>query len=587
MAKKVGDFLLDRLAQWGVRRIFGYPGDGIGGIVAALGRAGERFEFIQVRHEEEAAFMACGHARITGEVGVCLATSGPGAIHLLNGLYDAKLDHQPVVAIVGQAARRSVGGHFQQEVDLLALLKDVAGDFVQVCMSPEQVRHLVDRALRIARSRRCVTAIILPSDVQEAAAVEVTLEHGAIPSGIDYTEPLLVPQDRDLRRAAAILNRGRRVAMLLGAGAREAGEEAVAVADLLGAGVAKALLGKTVLSDDLPFVTGQIGLLGTRPSYEMMRDCDTLLMVGSTFPYSEFLPEAGQAKAVQIDSDPAMLSLRYPMDVSLVGDARKTLAALRPLLQAKPDRKWRATIEKNVAAWWAEEERRAHIAAEPLNPELFFWEFTNRIPERAVVAADTGMSTSFVARALKMRPDMSLAVSGTLATMGPAISYGLAAKLAHSDRPVFAFVGDGAMQMLGINALMTAAKYANGWRDPRFVVAVLNNRDLNMVTWELRAAGSPKVDETQNLPDFDYARYGELLGFVGLRIDRPEDVQPAWGAALAAERPVVIDVRADPAVPVFPPHVTAKQVRRYFTALRRGDREAQRVLRQTIHHLYP
>jgi pyruvate dehydrogenase (quinone) len=484
-------------------------------------------------------------------------------------------------------ARRSIGGHFQQEVDLPALLKDVAGDFVQVCMSPDQVRHLVDRALRIARSRRCVTAIILPADVQEAAAVEVPHEHGAIPSGIDYTEPLLVPEDADLRRAAAILNRGRRVAMLLGAGAREAGEEAIAVADILGAGVAKALLGKTVLSDDQPFVTGQIGLLGTRPSYEMMRDCDTLLMVGSTFPYSEFLPEEGRAKAVQIDSDPAMLSLRYPMDVSLVGDAGKTLAALRPLLQAKSDRKWRATIERNVAAWWEEEERRAHIAAEPLNPELFFWEFSQHIPERAVIATDTGMSTSFVARALRMRPGMSMMVSGTLATMGPAISYGLAAKLAEPDRPVFAFVGDGAMQMLGINALITVAKYARGWRDPRFVVAVLNNRDLNMVTWELRAAGSPKVDETQDLPDFDYARYGELLGFVGLRVDRPEDVRSAWSTALAADRPVVIDVRADPTVPVFPPHVTARQARRYFTALRRGDGEAQRVLRQTISHLYP
>lgn len=586
MARTVSDFLLKRLAEWGVTRLFGYPGDGINGIVSALGRAGDAFEFVQVRHEEEAAFMASGHAKFTGEVGVCLATSGPGAIHLLNGLYDAKLDHQPVVAIVGQQVRASLGGHFLQEVDLAALFRDVA-EFVQLCTTPEQARHLIDRAFRIAKSRRCVTAVIFPNDVQEADAVETPEHvHGTIHSGTDYSDPQVLPKQEDLRRAADILNAGGRVAILIGAGAMDAADEVLAVAQKLNAGVAKALLGKAVLPDDLPFVTGQIGLLGTRPSYELMRDCDTLLMVGSTFPYSEFLPKEGRAKAVQIDIDPAMQSIRYPMDVSLIGDAAATLRALLPLLKAKADGAWRQTIEKNVAEWWEEEDERAHLDADPINPELFFWEFSDRIPENAIIAADTGMSTTYFARALKMRRGMKIAVSGSLATMGPAISYAVAGKFAWPDRPAFAFVGDGAMQMLGINALITASKYWRRWQDPRLVIGVLNNRDLNMVTWELRGlGGSPKVEETQDVPAFDFARYAEMLGFDGIRVETPDQIAPAWDAALHARRPVVIDVQADPTVPALPPHITLKEARNYFSALRQNDPEAARVLRQTIRQM--
>jgi pyruvate dehydrogenase (quinone) len=586
MAKTVSDFVLARLGQWGVRRLFGYPGDGINGLLSALGRLEDgKLDFIQVRHEEEAAFMACGHARFTGEVGVCLATSGPGAIHLLNGLYDAKLDHQPVVAIVGQQVRAALGGHYQQEVDLAALMKDVAV-FVQTCTAPAQARHLIDRAMRLAQARRGVAVVIFPNDVQEADAAEPEHAHGTVHTGVGASRPATVPSDDDLVRAADILNRGERVAMLIGAGAAGATQEVLAVADRLQAGVAKALLGKAVLPDDLPFVTGQIGLLGTKASWELMQGCDTLLMIGSTFPYSEYLPKEGQARGVQIDIDPAMLSLRYPMDAPLVGDAALTLRALLPRLRSRSRDKWRDKIEKSANDWWADEDKRAHLQADPLNPELFFWELSDRLPDDSLLAVDTGMSTTFFARAIRVKRRMQVAISGTLATMGPAVSYGLAAKLAFPQRPAFMLVGDGAMQMLGLNALITVSKYWRRWADPRFVVAVLNNRDLNMVSWELRAlGGSPKLPETQDVPDFDYAAFAEKLGFVGQRIERPDDVAPRLDAALAADRPVVIDVRADPNVVALPPHATWEQTTNFFTALAKGDPDRNAVLKQLVRQL--
>jgi len=583
MAKTVGDFVLERLELWGVKRLFGYPGDGINGIVSALGRAGERFEFVQTRHEEEAAFMASGHAKLTGEVGVCLATSGPGAIHLLNGLYDAKLDRKPVVAIVGQAARTALGGHFQQEVDLLTLFKDVAGDFVQLCTSPEQARHLIDRALRIAKAGRTVTALIFPNDVQEMPAAQPGHEHATIHTGADFSRPQIIPAAADLERAAAILNQAERAAILIGAGAWDAAEQTMAVSDKLQAGIAKALLGKAVLPDDLPYSTGQIGLLGTTASSRLMQACDTLLMIGSSFPYGEFLPKEGQAKAVQIDIDPAMLSLRYPMDVALTGDAAATLSALLPLLRQKPRGAWREGIEKDIKQMWDEEEARARLAANPLNPELFFWEFSGLAPDDAVICADTGMSTTFFARAVKIRRGMKTAVSGTLATMGPAVSFALAAKFAYPDRPAFAFVGDGAMQMLGLNGLITTAKYWRSWADPRLVVAVLNNHDLAMVSWELRGlGGSPKVAATQDLPNLDYARQAELLGLKGLTVSAPDQVVPAWQAALAADRPVVIDVKSDPNVIALPPHVTLEQTKNFFMAMARGDSDRGAIMAQLL-----
>jgi pyruvate dehydrogenase (quinone) len=587
MGKTVGDFVLARLQKWGVTRLFGYPGDGINGLLSALGRLEREsaLEFVQVRHEEEAAFMACGHAKFTGEVGVCLATSGPGAIHLLNGLYDAKLDHQPVVAMVGQQARTALGGHYQQEVDLAALLADVAV-FVQTCAAPQQARHLVDRAMRLAKARRGVAVVIFPNDVQEADAAEPEHAHGTVHTGTGFSRPLVVPAEQDLEPAADILNRGERVAMLIGAGASEAAAEVVAVAERLQAGVAKALLGKAVLPDGLPFVTGQIGLLGTKASYELMQSCDTLLMVGSSFPYSEYLPKEGAARGVQIDIDPAMLSLRYPMEAPLVGDAALTLRALLPRLKSRSRGQWRAKIERAASEWWADEEKRAHLEARPLNPELFFWELSDRLPDDSLIAVDTGMSTTFFARAIRVRRRMQIAVSGTLATMGPAVSYAMAAKLAFPQRPAFALVGDGAMQMLGLNALITVSKYWRCWADPRFVIAVLNNRDLNMVTWELRGlGGSPKLSQTQDVPDFDYAAFAEMLGLVGKRLSAPADVGAVLDAALAADRPVVVDVRADPNVVALPPHATFEQTTKFFAALAKGDPDRDAVLKQLARQL--
>ncbi len=580
MSKTVADFMLERLQDWGVKRVYGYPGDGISGILSALERADGGITFIQARHEEEAAFMACAHAKFSGEVGVCIATSGPGAIHLLNGLYDAKLDHQPVVAIVGQQPRSALGGSYQQEVDLPSLFKDVAHEYVQMCAAPEQMRHLIDSAMRIACGYRTVTALIVPDDVQTLDAVETPpRKHGTVHSGVGHAGGVMVPPQDDLERAAAILNDGKKVAMLVGAGCLNATDEVIETAELLGAGIAKALLGRAAVPDDLPFVTGQTGLLGTKPTWEMMQDCDTLLMVGSGFPYSEFLPKEGTARGVQIDIDPRMLSIRYPMEVNLQGDAAATLRALRPLLTRKEDRFWREKIEKNVAGWWEDVEKRAHQSADPVNPELLFWELSSRLPDNAIVSADSGTSANWFARALKFRRGMKATLSGTLATMCPGVPYTTAAKFCFPDRVAIGFVGDGAMQMLGINALITIAKYWREWSDPRCIIAVLNNGDLNQVTWELRAmAGTPKVEETQDVPPFAFAGYAELLGLKAIRVNKPEDVGPAWDAALSADRPCLIDARVDPTVPTLPPHITRSQAKSYAKALLKGDPEARAIV---------
>ncbi|MGH7953296.1 MAG: thiamine pyrophosphate-requiring protein, partial [Limisphaerales bacterium] len=490
MSETCSDFLVERLYQWGVRRIFGFPGDGINGIMGALGRAEKNshpIEFIQSRHEEMAAFMACGHAKFTGEVGVCLATSGPGAIHLLNGLYDAKMDHVPVVAIVGQQSRQAIGGNYQQEVDLISLFKDVAGEYVHQASHPAQIRHLVDRALRIAKAERTVTCIIIPNDLQEEKAVKSPEHlHGTIHSGIGHVTPRVVPKEMDLRRAAKVLNEGNRIAMLIGAGAMSASFEVIETANLLGAGVAKALLGKAALSDELPFVTGSIGLLGTKPSWDLMMECDTLLMIGTSFPYSEFLPKEGQAKCVEIDIDQRMLSLRYPADVCLAGDSAETLRALMPHLKQKEDRSWRERIENEIVKWWKVLEARAMNDAKPLNPQRLFWELSPRLPDNCILCSDSGSSANWFARDLKIRPGMMASLSGTLATMGPGVPYAIAAKFAHPTRAVFALVGDGAMQMNGNSGLVTVSKYWKQWSDPRLIVLVLNNGDLNQVTWEQR-----------------------------------------------------------------------------------------------------
>jgi pyruvate dehydrogenase (quinone) len=583
MAQLVADFVLERLRLWGVKRIYGYPGDGINGFLGALDRANGDPDFIQVRHEEMSAFMACGHAKFTGEVGVCLATSGPGAIHLLNGLYDAKLDHQPVVAIVGQQKRMSLGSSYQQEVDLQMLFKDVS-EFVQVCMEPAQARHLVDRALRIALARRGVSTIVIPNDVQEEKAVpSPPREHGAVFSSVGYSPPRIVPREGDLQRAAGVLNQGERVAMLVGQGVHGAVEQVIEAAELLGAGVAKALLGRDTLPDDLPFVTGSIGLLGSKASYELMNGCDTLFMVGSSFPYSEFLPKEGQAKGVQIDIDPGMIGLRYPMDVLLVGDSKETLEALIPLLERKQDRSWRQEIEKHVDEWWRLLEDRALMDADPINPQRVVHELSKQLPDGVIITADSGSSTNWFARHLRLREGMMASLSGTLASMGPGVPYAVAAKFAYPERPVIAFVGDGAFQMNGMNELITVMKYHERWSDQRLVFCVFNNQDLNQVTWEQRVlAGDPMFPGTQHIPDFPAARYAELLGMTGIKIDEPEDLAGAWSEVLSSDRPSVLEVVVDPEIPPLPPHVTVTQAKKMARAMVKGDPERVGVTEKSL-----
>lgn len=584
MPQLVADYLLERLHEWGIRRIFGYPGDGINGILGALDRAKGKIQFVQARHEEMAALMACGHAKFTGEVGVCLATSGPGAIHLLNGLYDAKLDHTPVVAIVGQQDRRALGGHYQQEVDLISLFKDVASEYIQMASVPDQIRHLVDRAVRIAKDRRTVTCVIVPNDIQQLEAVpEPAHDHGTVHSSVDFSVPRVVPEARDLERAAEVLNSGSKVAMLVGAGAKNAEDEVMQAADVLGAGVAKALLGRQVLDDSLPYVTGAIGLLGTKPSWDLMTGCDTLLMVGTSFPYSEFLPEEGQARGVQIDIDGRMLGIRYPTEVNLVGDSRETLRALLPLLKEKQDRSWREGIEAGVAEWWNVVESRAMVDAEPINPERVFWELTSRLPDRCILTADSGSAANWFARDLRLGSGMMASLSGNLATMGCGVPYAIAAKFAHPGRCVVALVGDGAMQMNGINELITISKYWRGWSDPRLVILVLNNRDLNQVTWEQRAlAGDPKFEASQEIPDGRFAQVAEIYGLGGIFVDAPDQVGKSWDEALGADRPVVLEAVTDPEVPPIPPHITFEQARHLMSSLVKGDPNKGRVIKQGL-----
>ncbi|QPF83818.1 thiamine pyrophosphate-requiring protein [Bradyrhizobium genosp. L] len=580
MSQTVGDFIVHRLHDWGVRHIFGYPGDGINGVFGALNRADGRIEFIQARHEEMAAFMASAYAKFSGRLGVCVATSGPGASHLTTGLYDALLDHQPVLALVGQQARNALGGQYQQELDLVSMFKDVASAYVAQASSPAQVRHLIDRAARIALARRTVTAVILPNDLQEETYQDPPRAHGTLRSGIGYAPPRILPRESELDRASDVLNAGKKVAMLVGAGALGATDEVIAVADRLSAGCAKALLGKAVLPDDLPWVTGSIGLLGTEPSYDLMMECDTLLMVGSAFPYSEFLPKEGSARGVQIDIDAGMLSIRFPMEVGLVGDAAETLRALLPRLQQKSDDGWRQSIAGNVGRWWSTLEDRAKQPAKPVNPQRVTWELSPRIPDRAIITSDSGSCANWFARDLKMRPGISASLSGGLASMGAAVPYAIAAKYAEPDRPVIALVGDGAMQMNNMAELITVAKYWRTWKDHRWIVCVFNNQDLNQVTWEQRIINAdPKFEASQRIPDVSYAHFAEMIGLRGIYVDRPDLLGSAWDQALASDIPVVLEVKTDPEVPPLPPHITLEQAKNFSIALAKGDPNEIGVIR--------
>ncbi len=586
MSVSVGEYVMQRMQQWGIERIYAFPGDGINGLLAGQRKNGDKPRFIQVRHEELAAFMASAHAKFTGTVGVCMATSGPGAIHLLNGLYDARMDHQPVVALVGQSATTAIGSQYQQEVDLQSLFKDVASEYCVTVMSPAAVRHCVDRAIRIALDRRSVTCVIFPKDLQEEAAVpEPPQRHDHALSGIGCPVPNVVPHETDLKAAAKILNQGKKVAMLVGAGALSAQDEVLQVAELLGAGVAKSWLGKAVVPEDVPYCTGHIGLLGSKPSWDLMQQCDTLLVVGCSFPYGEFYPKAGQAKAVQIDIDGRLLSLRYPMDVNLKGDARQTLAALIPILERKTDRAWQETISAEVQRWWKVVEGRAMTDGNNglLNPERVFWELSPKLPDRCILSADSGTSANWYARDLKIRRGMLASGSGNLASMGAAVPYAVGAKFCFPDRVCIAVTGDGAMQMNGLNACITVAKYWKEWPDPRWITLVLNNRDLNQVTWEQRIMmGDIRFVASQDLPDFPYANFAESLGMRGIRVERAEDLGTAWDRALASDRPVVLEAITDPDTPTLPPHITWQMAKNFTETLLRVDPEERGIVKQAI-----
>jgi pyruvate dehydrogenase (quinone) len=582
MSRTTSDFLMQRLEAWGVKRIFGYPGDGINGIMGAFNRIDGAIQFIQVRHEEMAAFMACAHAKYTGEVGVCMGTSGPGAVHLLNGLYDAKMDHVPVVAIVGQAATTALGSDYQQEVDLQQLMEDVS-EYVYTVSSPEAARHIIDRAFRTAIGMRTVATVIFPKDIQEQSYEEPPHKHNTAHSSVGICTPIVVPKPADLQRAADILNACERPAMLVGAGALHATEDVIAVAERLGAGIAKALLGKAAVPDDEPLCTGTIGLLGTATSYAMMRECDALLMVGTFFPYSEFLPKEGQARGIQIDIDPRNLGIRYPTEVNLVGDSAATLRELLPLLKQRTDRSWRDKIADTKKKWEEQELSRAEVTGTSINPQKVFVALDRQLPENAILSGDAGTATNWYARNIHMRRGMKGSLSGGLATMGSAVPYAISAKFAYPDRVAIALTGDGAMQMNGNAELLTVAKYWKQWSDPRLIFMVLNNADLNQVTWEMRIeSGDPKFEASQNLPEFSYAAYADQIGLLGIPVDDPAQLDDAWRRALSADRPCVIDARVDANIAQLPPHISFEEAHHYMNALIKGDPNEGSIIKESI-----
>lgn len=586
MTQTVSDFIVERLKTWGIGRVYGYSGDGINGMMAALRRAEPDIRMVKPQHEEIGAFMASAHAKFTGQVGVCISTSGPGAVHLLNGLYDAKKDHMPVLAIVGQQSRASLGTDYQQEIDLTSLFKDVAGHYVHMVSDPVQARHLIDQAIRIALARRTVTAIVVPNDVQDLEMEMPSASHGAVYSGVGYRKPAWLPASNDLDEAAAILDEGQKVAILAGAGCKHAVDEVMALADKIGAGVAKALLAKVIVPDDRDFVTGTMGLLGTQPSQMLMDNCDTLLMVGTRFPYAEFLPPEGQARAIQIDIDAEALGLRYPTEVNLHGDAAAIVQALIERVSLKEDRSWQEKIIEETRDWWALLGKRAQTSASPINPQYVFWSLNQQLPDNVMLACDVGSATNWYARYLKIGSDMMGSVSGGLASMGNGVPYILSAKFAYPDRPGVAMVGDGAMQMLGNQALIGISQYWQEWEDPRCIVLVLNNQDLNQVSWEQRIMeGDPKYETSQDLPDFAYDQYAEMLGLKGLRMAQPEDVDRVWEEALNADRPVVINAYVDPEIGPLPPHINFDQAKGFIASMIKGDPSAYRMMKQSLKQL--
>ena len=572
--RTVADLVVERLRAWRVPRAFGYPGEAIAPLVAALDRAGGDPEFIPARHEETAGFMATGHAKFTGEVGVCLATQGPSAVHLLNGLYDAKLDSKPVVAIVGEDISGPLGGA-HEEIGLSRLFGDVCNQFVRYGRVAGQVPALLDQAFRTAAATRSPTCIVLPYALQTAMVPDLQPHTAGVMSATPG-EPLarVLPHDGDLDAAASLLITGQRVAILVGQGARGAADEIVALADRLGAGVASSLLGKPVLDERLPFHTGVLGEVGTTASAQLMGGCDTLLLIGTNDPWTDYFPMPGQARTIQIDIDGRRIGTRYPVDVPLVGDAAETLRALLARVPDRPNQQWRGVVESSVDRWRQDAAQRAATPAEPINPQLVLHELSTRVPRTGAVAVDVGSVIFWYARHLELPPGVLAQLCGTLGSMGCALPYAVAAKLARPDEPVIALLGDGAMQLNGLAELITVAHHWQQWRDPRLVVLVLNNRDQSGMGGGRHPAG--RLGDRR--PDVPYAGWARLLGLHGVRVDRPELVGPAWDEVLAADRPSVLEAVVDAEVPLDPPEPALADLRSLFASGDAARRVRERML---------
>lgn len=548
------DLIVRRLRDWGVERVYGYAGDGNNPLLGALRRAGGSPEFIGSRHEEGAAFMAVGEAKYGERVGVVTSTQGPGAVHLLNGLYDAKLDSAPVVALVAQQLRSVLGSGYQQEIDLQHLFADVASGFVQTVSAPEQLPMVLDRAFRSALAHGGPTVVILPHDVQQEPAPELGQEHGEVVTAPRWTTGVTVPAEADVRAAAKVISEGEKVAILAGQGVRHAQAEVMELAERLGAAVTTSLLGKPYVDESHPLAAGTMGHLGTPASAHALQNCDTVVLIGTDDPWTEFYPAPSQARAVQIDVDPSVLGNRYPVEVGLVGDAAESIEALLPHLMERADTDWRAEVEAAVAASREIARRRADVEAAPLNPELVVRSFGERVADDAQAAIDVGSCVYHYVRQTSWPTSVPAHLSSTLASMGCGVPYALAAKETDPGRPVVALAGDGAMQMLGINELITVAHRWRDWQDPRFVLLVLQNRDLAEVSWEQRETeGEPRFAASQEVPGFDFAAYARQLGLVGLRVSDAAEVDAVLAEAFAADRPVVIDAHTDADVPLLPP----------------------------------
>ncbi|MFF0877400.1 thiamine pyrophosphate-binding protein [Micromonospora aurantiaca (nom. illeg.)] len=565
----VADLVVERLRAWRVPRVFGCPGAAIAPLVGALDDAGGDPAFVPARHEETASYMATGHAKFTGGVGVCLATQGPSAVHLLNGLYDAKLDSKPVVAIIGEDVTGPLGGA-HEEIGLSRLFGDVCNQFVRYGRRPEQVPALLDQAFRTAAATRSPTCVVLPRALQVTAVPDLLPQAAGVVTATPG-EPLarVLPHDADLDAAASLLGNGRRVAMLVGQGAHGAAEEIVALADRLGAGVATSLLGKPVLDERLPFHTGVLGEVGTTAAAQLMGSCDTLLMIGTNDPWTDWFPMPGQVRTIQIDIDGRRIGTRYPVDVPLVGDAAETLRALLTRVPENPHREWRGMVEKMVDRWRETAAERAGAPAEPVNPQLVLRELSARLPRHAGVAVDVGSVIYWYARHLELPPGVRAQLCGTLGSTGCALPYAVAAKLARPDEPVLALLGDGAMQLNGLAELITVAHHWTRWRDPRLIVLVLNNRDQSGV-----GGGRTPGGRRSDVP---YAGWARLLGLHGVRVDRPDLVGPAWDEVLAADRPAVLEAVVDPAVPLDAPEPALADLRGLV-----ADGDAARRVRERV-----